>query len=259
MNKNIRIAKELIGLAKNLVAISMTEKDWKQYSNDYQEAFGTPPNKELYDVFQNSGRLKQSLKQKRRNYSNLREFLSKKKLIELLNKKMFCIVSAGRNSAELENPSLLNKMQLKSRYNSLKRFLETLDLPYYEIVGNYGGSQEISYLVDLTNDGEFLNNSAQVHTNLSKIRNFCSGEMKQDCIIEGIGNATVFQYSGHYIEQDQSNPTSDPYDKSPESGRSTVFTESPSNYRRRNPSVKDKTHSFSNNYDWENERPGTKY
>ena len=47
MNKNLKIAKELVRLAKNVVAISMTEKDWKQYSKDYEDTFGTPPKRDL--------------------------------------------------------------------------------------------------------------------------------------------------------------------------------------------------------------------
>ena len=172
---------------------------------------------------------------------------------------MMCIVSAGRNSDEIENPSLISDKQVEERYDELKQFIETLRLPYYEVFGNYFGNQEISYIIDLTNDGKYFDNTGEIKRNLEKVREFCHNEMKQDCIIEGIGKETVFQYSGNYIPQKKEKPSNDPYEEK-EFGRSTVFTHSPSRYKRHNPSsIKDKTESFSNNYDWDNSVPGNKY
>ena len=170
-----------------------------------------------------------------------------------------CVVSAGRNQDEIDHPELLSDKQLKERYNELKRFLETLRLPYYEVLGNYFGSQELSYIVDLTDDGRYLNDSGKVKGNLQKIRSFCHNEMKQDAVIEGIGKETVFQYNGNYVAQDSNKPSNDPY-KEQELGRSTVFTKRPSKYRKDNPtSVKEKTDSFSNNYDWDNPVQGIRH
>lgn len=259
MNNNLKTAKQLIKIAKELVAISMTRKDFNEYSQQYNDAFGGSPEEKLFDIFKNKKQLLTFLKQKKRTFPHLKEFLSKEKLSQLLSSKMMCIVSAGRNQKEIDNPELLTDQQLKERYDELKSFLETLRLPYYEVLGNYFGNQEISYIVDLTNDGKYFDNNGKISENLKKIRSFCHNQMKQDCIIEGIGKQTVFQYSSNYISQDSAKPSNDPYTEK-ELGRSTVFTNSPSRYRRRNPSsVKDKTDSFSNNYDWDNPTSGTRY
>ena len=256
---NIKIAKELVGLARELVAITMTRKDFKEYSKHYNDAFGSSPEEKLFDLFKNKKQLRSFLKNKKRQFPHLKEFLSQEKLKNLLSSKMMCVVSAGRNQNEIDDPNLITDKQVKERYGELRRFLESLRLPYYEVLGNYFGNQEISYIVDLTDDGKNLNNSAKVSNNLEKIRDFCHNQMKQDCIIEGVGKVTVFQYSGHYLLQDATKPSNDPYTEQ-EFGRSTVFTHSPSRYRRHNPStIKDKTDSFSNNYDWDTEHPGTKY
>ena len=259
MNNNVRIAKELVKMAKELVAITMTKKDFKEYSKHYNDAFGSSPEEKLFDLFKNRKQLRTFLKQKKRSFPHLKEFLSKDKLNVLLSKKMMCIVSAGRSEDELAHPEKITDKQVEERYENLRRFLETLRLPYYEVLGNYFGHQEISYIVDLTDDGKYLNDSAKVSEYLKKIRNFCHNQMKQDCIIEGIGKVTVFQYSDYYHLQDTVKPSNDPYSEQG-LGRSTVFTHSPSRYRRQNPSsVKDKTDSFSNNYDFDTKHPGTKY
>ena len=257
----IRVARQLVRLAKELVAISMTRNDFKEYSKQYGESFGGETlNEKLFDIFKNRKQLRRFKKQKRRTYPNLKEFLPADKLKSLLDSKMMCIVSAGRNGREIDDPGLITDRQVEQRYERLRRFLESLELPYYEVLGSYFGNQEKSYIVDLTNDGEYLNDSAAVSSNLQKIRAFCNNDSKQDCIIEGIGHATVFQFSDSYVPQDEDNPVNDPYTK-PESGRSTVFTQSPARYRRHNPSsVKDKTDSFSYNYgDFDNPVPGTRY
>ncbi len=259
MNNNVRIAKELVKMAKELVAISMTRKDFREYSKQYEDAFDDVPAEKLFDIFKNRKQLRTFLRQKKRDFPHLQEFLSRDRLRQLLSHQMMCVVSAGRNQQEIDNPALITDEQVKERYNVLRHFLETLNLPYYEVLGNYGNSQEISYIVDLTKDGKYLNDSGKVSSNLKKIRDFCHGAMKQDCIIEGIGKMTVFQYPGYYLQQEQDKPSNNPYTEK-DFGRSTVFTNRPSRYRKNNPSsVGDKTESFSNNYDWDTSHPGTKY
>lgn len=256
---NIKIARKLVKIAKNLVAISMTNKNFKQYADEYERIFHERPNPNLFDLFKTKKQLLTFLKNKKRSFPHLKEFLNDGKLNELLSNKMMCVVSAGRNSEEIDNPGLITDSGVKKRYDELKTFLETLKLPYYEVYGLYFGSHEVSYLVDLTNDGKYLNNSGKVQQNLEKIRNFCLGQVKQDCIIEGIGNVTVFQYSGKYIEQDKNNPENDPYNNE---GRSTIFTKSPKRLKKRDfeeRGIKDVSHSFSKNYDFDNEVSGTKY
>ena len=99
---NVKIAKELVGLARELVAITMTRKDFKEYSKHYNDAFGSSPEENLFDLFKNKKQLRSFLKNKKRQFPHLKEFLSQEKLKNLLSSKMMCVVSAGRNQNEID-------------------------------------------------------------------------------------------------------------------------------------------------------------
>lgn len=261
---NIKIAQYLLKMARDLVAISMTRKDFKEYSDEYSKAFGESPNPGLFDLFKNNKQLRTFQRQKKRDFPHLKEFVPLDKIRDLLDRKMMCIVSAGRNELELREPELITDAEIKKRYRELLEKLETMRLPYYEVYGLYFGDHEISYLVDLTDDGRYLNDPAKISANLKEIRNFCHNHCKQDSIIEGIGNVTVFQYVGHYNEQRKDKPENDPYNLADQdnAGRSTLLTRNPGRFtRRRGPDrdIRDVSQSFSKNYDFDRDIPGTKY
>lgn len=160
-----------------------------------------------WDLFKTKEEVDNFIKQKSERHPRLSETISPETLKKLLNEGWFCIVSAGVNPDEDDEckTQATNKdgnldrktyKELKhaivdKRYEDLCDFLDGLKVPYYEIIGQYSGVAEKSYIVDLTDIG--TNNKEEAKNLFRKIRSFCN-QIKQESVIEGIGNQQVLVF-----------------------------------------------------------------
>ena len=216
MNNNIKIAKELIRMAKQLIEArptgthdefnKLSEDNIQKYIKDVSDDFP-------WDLFETKEEVENFIKQKKEQHPKLSEVISNDTLEKLLNEGWFCIVSAGVNPDEddeckvraTDKDGIFDKnvyKQLKheivdKRYEDLCKFLDGLKVPYYEIIGQYNGVAEKSYIVDLTDIGK--NNKEEAKNIFREIRSFCN-QIKQESIVEGVGNqqALVYCKDGSY-------------------------------------------------------------
>ena len=189
MNNNIKIAKELIRMAKQLIEArptgthdefnKLSEDNIQKYIKDVSDDFP-------WDLFETKEEVENFIKQKKEQHPKLSEVISNDTLEKLLNEGWFCIVSAGVNPDEDDEckvratgkDGIFDKnvyKQLKheivdKRYEYLCKFLDSLKVPYYEIIGQYNGVAEKSYIVDLTDIGK--NNKEEAKNILGKFAPF---------------------------------------------------------------------------------------
>lgn len=226
MNNNIRVARQLIKIAKEIISDQRmayptdTYDGFSQYSKDCQEKYNEQPDAKLWDLFETQEEVDAFLQNKAKDFPHLKQIISEESIKKLLDEQWFVIVSAGRNNEEIKEHSITDQ-EIKERYNKLRQFLQILNLPYYQVIGQYGHSSELSYIVDLSNNG--TNDETTIKSNLRKIRTFCGNELKQDAIIEGLGKQRVYMYTQNgdfsYSQKTrQLNPVND-------IGRSQVFTD----------------------------------
>ena len=217
MNNNIKIAKQLIALAKELIAVpTATFNDFNQFNNDYKNTHGKNVDSSIWDLFTTQAQVDAFLKAKSQAHPNLSEFIDKGTLEKILKKGYFTICSAGISSAEYS--ALLKKYTnddgvldeqgfekeknslVKSRLDEFCKFLDSLDVKYYEVLGQFydEGSKtelaELSYIVDLTNIGE--NSDAEAKQIMKKISNYCGNNMNQTAVIEGIKGLGAYVFCG---------------------------------------------------------------
>lgn len=241
--KNIKLAKELIKLAQELIAVPTdTYQNFQEYSKDYYDKYKEYPDKKLWDLFETQEEVDAFLQNKSKEFPHLKQIISEETIKRLLQEDWFIIVSAGRNEDQIQNNNITDQ-EIENRYNELKKFLESLNLPYYEVIGQYFHSSELSYIVDLSNNG--ANDESTIKSNLRKIRSFCGNELKQDAVIEGLGKQRVYMYSknknlSYRKKTKELNPVND-------IGRSTVFTEK---------GDRKKNKSWADDFDFDEENQG---
>ena len=240
MNNNVKIAKQLIKLAKELIAVPTdTYENFENFSQDYLNRYHKKDDseadrqlkkqylKKMFDLFETEEEVDEFLKNKSKTFPNLREIISDQTIDRLLNDDWFVIISAGRNEKEIELYDNANEEEkeemdklLDERYKKLREFLQKFNVPYYQVIGQYGTSAELSYIVDLSNNGK--NDENVIKSFLREIRAFCKN-IKQDAIIEGLGRKSVWVFtndqSTSYLNKTQSLNPEDSF------GRSIVFTD----------------------------------
>ena len=226
MKCRIKIANELLLLAKQLIEAAPTstkdEFDKLSKSNIEHEYAKGESDDFPWKLLDTKDEVDAFIKEKSEEHPNLFESIPPKALEKLLDDGWFCIVSAGVNPDEdkkcKDNATIkgvLNKDEYKkqkhnivdARYAELCTFLDRLNVPYYEIVGQYGSVAEKSYIVDLTKIGE--NNEQKVKSLFRQICSFCGNEMHQESIIEGIGKQQVIVYCKDRSHRKQIDSTGD--------------------------------------------------
>lgn len=255
MNHNVRIAKKLIRIAKELVAVpSDTYDGFAEFNQSYQQKYGKPADSSIWDLFNTEEEKEAFLKAKSQAHPNLSEFMDKKTLRKILDEGYFTICSVGISTDEhialtkkytdangdfdSDGYESEKKSLVQSRRDELCKFLDGLNVKYCEVLGQFYDEEskkelaELSYLVDLTSIGK--NNDEQAKEILRKISSFCGSNMNQTAVIEGIKGAGAYVYCGdrsHRIKQPGMGDTG--------YGRSTVRNDS-----------KNRT-DWSDNYDWD--------
>lgn len=217
MNKNIKIAKQLIGLAKELVAVpTATFDEFDEFNEKYKKDFGNDADSSIWDLFNTEEQKKNFLETKKQKHPNLSEFLDKSTLKKILDSGYFTICSAGISSAENQELKAkhtdadgdFDKTQyeqeknglVKSRLDTLCNFLDGLNVKYSEVLGQFYDEEseeelaELSYLVDLSNVGE--NDETKAKSLLKQISTFCGNNMNQTAVIEGIRGVHAYVYCG---------------------------------------------------------------
>ena len=129
----------------------------------------------------------------------------------LLIEGCFLIVSAGLNEDESNevkdwksqyrnNTTMLKWIddfvhrEIKSRDDILKKKLESMGWPYYELLGIYGGIPELSYMVDLTNNGK--NSKQKIDVLCDSLISFVGRKLIQDAVIGRYGKQESYVYCG---------------------------------------------------------------
>lgn len=216
-NDNVNIARQLLKMAKELIAVpTSTVDDFEKFNTQYQkENNGKSADSSIWDLFETEDEAKNFLKLKYQNHPNLSEFIDKNTLRTILEEGYFTICSAGISSSELkilddkymdENGNIINQKEyekeknnlVKERLNDLCRFLDTLNVKYYEALGQFYDEitkteyAELSYIVDLTNIG--TNNDMEAKQIMKKVCNYCGNKMNQTAVIEGIKGIRAYVY-----------------------------------------------------------------
>lgn len=256
MNKNLHIAKNLIRLAKELVAVpTATFDEYEKFDSEYQKKFGIKSDSSIWDLFKTEKERDDYLKIKSIAHPNLSEIISIDTINKILSQGYFVICSAGLNDDEAQsirkkiiaefgkmNINKFNERKnqiVKTRYEELRRFLDSLDCRYYEVIGQFyneileAETSELSYIVDLTDIGK--NNDTMAKSLMRKITEFCKTNMKQCATIEGINTSHAYVYCG-----DRSYRMSRGESQDYGYGRSTVRTDTTNGMR-----------SWVDDYDWD--------
>ena len=254
MNKNARIAKELVRIAKMLVAVpTATPGEFDEFNKGYMETFGKNADSSIWDILPDEATKQAFLAKKNQAHPNLTEFLDQPTLKKILDEGYFTICSAGLSSDEYNElkdrytdlDGTFDKAGfdaeknalVKSRLGELCSYLDRLNVKYCEVLGQFYDEEsgdelaELSYLVDLTDIGR--NDDARAKQILRGISNFCGNEMNQTAVIEGIRGQGAYVYCGGRTYRPKDGYGDTGY------GRSTV----------RN-SPKSRT-DWSDNYDWD--------
>ena len=262
-SRNILIAKQLVRLAKELVAVPTgTEEYFQDFSKEYEKNYGRPADSSIWDLFKTQKEVDDFLKSKKQSHPRLSEVLSVDVIKKLLDKGYFVICSAGLSAEEYnalsakhtdENGKLdrdgyekEKNALVKGRLEELRRFIDTLDCPYYEVIGQFYDSEiekelpELSFIIDLTDVGE--NSDVEAKNLMKKISSFCGNEMNQTSVIEGIGSQSAYVYCkgrSNLLSRGRTDKNNDlSY------GRSTV---------RNDKDDPKSMYSWSDDYDWESE------
>ena len=261
---NITIAKKLLKFAMELISSPTgTNQNFEQFGEEYKKQNKNEAYPTYWNLFNSEKQKRKFLKKKKELHPRLSEVVDSSTLDKLLKDGWFVIVSAGLNNEEgaklakefgwekegdkindIEGYINEAKHITKRRYRKLRRFLDELDCPYYEVLGQFKNdilkieTPELSYIVDLTNFGE--NDDSKAKSLLHKISSFCN-QIKQTAIIEGIGGENIF----HYLENDTFVQQL-PGEGKNNDGRSTFRTDN-KDYK--------KIVNKSFNYDWNNPKP----
>lgn len=216
MNR-LYLAKKLVKLAKELVAIpTATFDEYDKFDKEYQKQLGKQSDSTIWDLFKTKKEKEDFLKAKSIAHPNLSEIISTETLGKILSKGYFVICSAGLNDVEAQDlkdkiiaeygkmdNNKFNEMKkkiVKPRYEELRGFLDHLNCPYYEVIGQFYNDilkteiGELSYIVDLTNVGK--NDDAKAKSLMIKITKFCGNNMEQCSTIEGINSVNALVNCG---------------------------------------------------------------
>lgn len=215
MKNRIRIAKKILKIARELLAVpTATYEDFENFSNEYQKRYKAPADSSLWDLFKSQDEVDAFLAEKKRKHPRLSEVLSAETIKRLLTESYFVICSAGISSEEY---SVLEKKYtnpegrfdedgyekeknalVKERLGELRKFIDSMDCPYYEILGQFYDQDaqkelsELSFIIDLTDAGQ--NSDSEAKAKMRKITSFCGEDMNQTATIEGIGKQSAYVY-----------------------------------------------------------------
>lgn len=204
---NLKMAKQLVHLARELIAVPVgTFDDYNKFNNQYKKDFGVDADSGIWELFKTESERDNFLKQRKNKHPNWSQVISKETLKKLLEEGWFTICSAGLSSEE--NKILSEKCSVgrenldlsgyekekdslvKSRLEELRNFLDSLNCPYYEVIGQFFDREakkqlsELSFIIDLSDIGK--NSESDAKSLMDKIISFCGNEMNQTAVIEGI-------------------------------------------------------------------------
>ena len=209
---NVRVARQLVRLAKELVAVPTgTLDEFNEFNDGYKKTFGKNADSSIWDLFKTEEEKNRFLAQKSARHPNLTEFISKASLKSILDSGYFTICSAGISSDEYaglkakygSNQAGFDAEKntlVKSRLDELCNYLDGLNVKYCEVLGQFYDEEsgdelaELSYLVDLTDIGR--NSDAEAKRIMRQISSFCGNNMNQTAVIDGIRGAGAYVYCG---------------------------------------------------------------